>query len=91
MSENAATGPRAVTALFPGGRLTAIPRKTARREQVLVHLSETLFERDRDYSEREVNDALLTVHDDFSALRRYLVIGGHLSRTRDGGSYRRGK
>jgi len=57
MSENAATGLRAVTALFPGGRLTAIPRKTARREQVLVHLSETLFERDRDYSEREVNDA----------------------------------
>jgi len=58
---------------------------------VLVHLSETLFERDRDYSEREVNEALLTVHDDFSALRRYLVIGGHLSRTRDGSSYRPGK
>lgn len=58
---------------------------------MLVHLSETLFERDRDYSEREVNEALLTVHDDFSALRRHLVIGGHLSRTRDGSSYRRGK
>ncbi|MGW2814691.1 DUF2087 domain-containing protein [Streptomyces sp. NPDC001415] len=91
MSENPANGPRAVTALFPQGRLTAIPRKTARREQVLVHLGETLFEPGRDYSEREVNDALLTVHDDFSALRRYLVIGGHLSRTRDGSTYRRGK
>nr|WP_285421678.1 DUF2087 domain-containing protein [Streptomyces benahoarensis] len=29
------------------------------------------------------------MHDDCSALRRYLVTGGLLSRTRDGSSYRR--
>ncbi|WP_405746852.1 DUF2087 domain-containing protein [Streptomyces sp. NBC_01525] len=79
----------AVSALFSQGRLTSIPRKTARREQLLAHLAATLFETDRSYSEREVNEALLTVHDDCSALRRYLVIGGLLSRTRDGSSYRR--
>ncbi|MEU3708715.1 DUF2087 domain-containing protein [Streptomyces catenulae] len=78
-----------VAALFSGGRLTAIPRRTARREQLLTHLATTLFETDRSYTEREVNEALLTVHDDCSALRRHLVTGGLLSRTRDGSSYRR--
>ncbi|MFJ8648355.1 DUF2087 domain-containing protein [Streptomyces sp. NPDC093546] len=78
-----------VAALFSRGRLTAIPRKAARREQLLTHLTETLFERDRGYSEREVNDALLTVHEDFSALRRHLVVAGLLTRTKDGSNYRR--
>ncbi|MEV8566670.1 DUF2087 domain-containing protein [Streptomyces sp. NPDC051322] len=78
-----------VAALFSRGRLTTIPRKTARREQLLAHLTETLFEPDRTYSEREVNEALLTVHEDCSALRRYLVDAGLLVRPRDGSSYRR--
>jgi hypothetical protein len=78
-----------VTALFSRGRLTAIPRKAARREQLLTHLTETLFETGRDYTERDINEALLTVHDDFSALRRYLVESGRLTRTKDGSSYRR--
>ena len=59
-----------VAALFSHGRLTAIPRKVARREQLLVHLAQTLFERDRAYTEREINEALLTVHEDSAALRR---------------------
>ncbi|WP_093839623.1 DUF2087 domain-containing protein [Streptomyces aidingensis] len=71
------------------GRLTAIPRRTARRDALLVHLAETLFARDRVYSEPEVNAALLTVHDDFPALRRHLVEAGLLARTRDGAAYRR--
>ncbi|MFD7969595.1 DUF2087 domain-containing protein [Streptomyces clavifer] len=80
-----------VTALFSHGRLTAIPRKTARREQLLGHLADTLFEPGRVYTEREVNDALLTVHEDCSALRRYLVVAGLLVRPKDGSSYRRGR
>ncbi|MFK8910638.1 DUF2087 domain-containing protein [Streptomyces sp. YS-3] len=86
---NAATGSHAVAALFSHGRLTAIPRKAARREQLLVHLKETLFEAGRQYTEREVNEALLTVHDDFPALRRYLITAGLLTRTRDGARYER--
>ncbi|GAB2816010.1 DUF2087 domain-containing protein [Streptomyces daliensis] len=89
MSQNAPGGATGVAALFSHGRLTAIPRKAARREQLLVHLAQTLFERDRAYSEPEVNEALRTVHEDCSALRRYLVEAGLLARTRDGGSYRR--
>ncbi|MGE7384421.1 DUF2087 domain-containing protein [Streptomyces sp. NPDC004126] len=81
--------PRGVADLFSGGRLVAIPRKAARREQLLEHLSETLFAADREYSEPEVNDALRTVHEDCSALRRYLITSGLLTRTRDGSSYRR--
>ncbi|MER7761774.1 DUF2087 domain-containing protein [Streptomyces sp. NPDC097619] len=90
MSQTSAEqSPRGVADLFQQGRLKAIPRRPARREQLLAHLAGTLFEPDRSYSEPEVNEALRTVHEDCSALRRYLVIGGHLERTRDGSAYRR--
>ncbi|GAA1265000.1 hypothetical protein GCM10009665_62890 [Kitasatospora nipponensis] len=82
-------GAHGVAALFRQGRLTAIPRKEARRAQLLDHLARTLFEPERDYTEPEVNQALRTVHDDCSALRRYLVESGRLSRTRDGSRYHR--
>ncbi|KQX10705.1 hypothetical protein ASC82_23935 [Streptomyces sp. Root431] len=81
---------RPVADLFSAdGRLRAIPRRPARREALLAHLAATLFDADRSYRESEVNDALRTVHEDFSALRRYLVIGGFLARTKDGADYRR--
>lgn len=89
MPDTRSRTPRGVADLFSQGRLTAIPRKPARREQLLVHLTQTLFERDREYTEPEINEALLTVHDDCSALRRYLVVAGLLARARDGSSYRR--
>jgi hypothetical protein len=78
-----------VSALFVRGRLVAIPRKTSRREQLLAHIAQTLFEPDLAYTEREVNEALLTVHDDYAALRRYLVDACLLTRTRDGDIYYR--
>ncbi|MEU9028112.1 DUF2087 domain-containing protein [Streptomyces sp. NPDC048383] len=80
---------RGVEDLFSAGRLLVIPRKAARREQLLTHLTETLFAPDRDYTEPEVNEALRTVHEDCSALRRHLITSGRLTRTRDGSSYRR--
>lgn len=89
MQDKQPSNSHGVEALFSRGRLTTIPRKAARREQLLVHLTETLFRPDRTYTEREVNEALRTVHEDCAALRRYLVIGGLLTRTKDGVSYRR--
>lgn len=90
MSIDDSTDPAAgLTAFFTDGRLTTVPRKPARREQLLRHLARTLFDADRPYSEREVNEALLTVHDDYSALRRYLVEAKLLTRDRDGSSYQR--
>lgn len=90
MPEKTSRSTPPVAALFSHGRLTAIPRRTARREQLLRHLAETLFEPGRSYREPEVNEALRTVHEDCAALRRYLVVAGLLVRSRDGGSYRRG-
>ncbi|WP_327245910.1 DUF2087 domain-containing protein [Streptomyces sp. NBC_01320] len=89
MSDNNPSSSHGVAALFSHGRLITIPRKPGRREQLLVHLAQTLFEPDRTYSEREVNEALLTVHDDYPALRRFLVVAGLLTRPKDGSSYRR--
>ncbi|MFD3326716.1 DUF2087 domain-containing protein [Streptomyces sp. NPDC058701] len=87
---HASRTPREVRDLFSAdGRLIAIPRKVARREQVLTHLTQTLFTAGREYTEPEVNDALRTVHEDYAALRRYLITAGLLTRARDGSSYRR--
>jgi hypothetical protein len=90
-AESTATTTTGFTAdLFASdGRLKAIPRRAARRTALLDHLVATLFEPARAYTEREVNEALKTVHDDFPALRRHLVTGGQLTRTKDGSAYHR--
>jgi hypothetical protein len=78
-----------VTHLFSGERLIAIPRRPARRRQLLGYLAARLFTGGRNYTEREVNVAIATVHEDTSALRRYLIEEGFLGRTRDGSVYQR--
>lgn len=83
------TSEREVSDLFVHGRLQTIPRRVARRQQLLQYLAHTLFDPDIAYTEREVNEALSRVHDDFAALRRYLVEAGLLVRTRDGDIYYR--
>nr|WP_033318124.1 DUF2087 domain-containing protein [Streptomyces yerevanensis] len=89
MEEEAHPGvPRRLVGFFAQGRLTAIPVRPAVRRELLTHLTGTLFETERSYSEREVNEAFRTVHDDTSALRRYCVENGLLVRERDGSVYR---
>ncbi|MEW1864414.1 DUF2087 domain-containing protein [Streptomyces sp. NPDC088194] len=78
-----------VADLFAHGRLTAIPRRPVRREQLLDYLTARLFTAGRDYTEQEVNEAIATVHEDTSALRRYLIEAGFLGRTKDGAVYHR--
>ncbi|MBB0245370.1 DUF2087 domain-containing protein [Streptomyces alkaliphilus] len=80
---------RDVSTLFVDGRLKVIPRRAARRAQLLEHLARTLFRPGRGYTESEVNEALVGVHEDYPALRRYLIEAGLLTRTRDGSEYRR--
>ncbi|MYW66480.1 DUF2087 domain-containing protein [Streptomyces sp. SID8379] len=86
--EPATAVPRHLTGFFARGRLTTIPVRPAVRHELLVHLTDTLFDADRTYSEREVNEALRTVHDDTAALRRSCVSEGVLVRERDGSDYR---
>ncbi|WTW81812.1 DUF2087 domain-containing protein [Streptomyces sp. NBC_00009] len=81
--------PRRLTGFFAQGRLTSIPVRSTVRHELLVHLTGTLFDARRTYTEGEVNEAFRTVHEDTSALRRYCVSDGLLVRERDGSSYRR--
>ncbi|GLW06596.1 hypothetical protein Misp01_17260 [Microtetraspora sp. NBRC 13810] len=61
------------------GRLRAIPTRLSKRRVVLGHIAQS-FEPGVHYPEQQVNDVLLAFHDDFAALRRYLVEEGLLDR-----------
>jgi hypothetical protein len=87
-------GPRKLTelekvlrAFVRDGRLVSIPAKPRKRELLLPWLLDECFPEDRDYEEKEVNQRLALMYPDVSALRRYLVDGGLM--TRDRGVYRR--
>ena len=66
------------------GRLVVMPSKRSKLLLVLDHLAQE-FELGRTYPESEVNEVLGGYHDDFAALRRYLVDEGFL--TREAGTY----
>lgn len=66
------------------GRLVLLPSKRAKWLVVLDHLAQS-FELGRTYAESEVNEILAGFHEDYAALRRYLVDESFL--TRDGGVY----
>ena len=62
-----------------GGRLTQIPMQHGKRLVVLDHICR-VFEIGVRYPEKEVNAMLRAFHDDYAALRRYLVEEGFLAR-----------
>ncbi|MFD0617233.1 DUF2087 domain-containing protein [Paenibacillus sp. GCM10027629] len=68
------------------GKLTEFPRKEKRKMSILMHLMQR-FERNRKYTEHEVNEVLKTASDDFVTLRRYLIEYSFLDRLEDGSSY----
>jgi hypothetical protein len=78
---------KVIRAFIRDGRLASIPAKPRKRELLLPYLLDTCLPEDREYEEREVNQRLALLHPDVSALRRYLVDGGLM--TRDAGIYRR--
>jgi hypothetical protein len=70
------------------GRIRELPARAAKRDVVLEYVAER-FDPGREYTEREVNDALLELYDDHVTLRRYLVDARLL--TRKAGVYRRAR
>jgi len=68
------------------GRIAVIPAKPAMRSRLLAHLA-ARFDRDRDYSEDEVNTVIWPLYEDYATLRRYLIDEKLLTRER--GVYRR--
>jgi len=76
---------------FSRGRLTHVPLAHAKRMVVLDYLAQS-FEPGVRYPESEVNEILGKFHDDYAALRRYLVDADFLGRSesfywRTGGSF----
>ncbi len=66
------------------GRIVTMPAKRSRRLVLLNHVAQ-LFEIGVQYEEGEVNLRLRNLHEDYAALRRYLVDEGFLDR--DHGMY----
>ena len=66
---------------FRGGRLREIPAKHSKRLIILSRLA-LEFDIGVRYTEQQVNETLNRFHQDFAALRRYLVDEGFLSRER---------
>jgi hypothetical protein len=78
---------KVLRAFVRDGRLVSIPAKPRKRELLLPWLLDECFPEDRDYEEKEVNQRLALLYPDVSALRRYLIDAGLM--TRDQGIYRR--
>ena len=76
---------RLVGRLFTDGRLAQIPAKRKTRAGALLEVL-TRFEPGRVYTEPQVNEILLSVHEDFAYLRRELVNYHYLERAE--GRYR---
>ena len=79
------------TFLAADGRLTAMPRRRAKRLVVLDHIAQA-FEPGRTYPESDVDLILARFHPDHAALRRYLVDDEFLTREdnvywRSGGTF----
>jgi hypothetical protein len=71
------------------GRIPQLPSAWAKRRVVLEHIV-LAFEPGVKYPEKEVNAILRAWHDDYAALRRYLVDEGLLDRENGGEYWRAG-
>ncbi|MFS0784078.1 DUF2087 domain-containing protein [Bacillus sp. 1P06AnD] len=68
------------------GKLTTFSMKQKYKIIVLREMM-NLFEPERTYSEKEVNELIKSVYGDFVTVRRYLIEYGFLDREKDGSSY----
>jgi len=70
----------------PDGPISEYPLKEKRRVIILTKVIEK-FDRNREYSEKEVNEILKEVYPDYAMLRRHLVEYGFMDRIPDGSTY----
>lgn len=70
---------RVLRTFFTGDRLREIPTQRSKRRLVIERLAQD-FEPGIRYDESAVNEQLRTYHDDYAALRRYLVDEGIMTR-----------
>ena len=69
------------------GKFGAILERPPNSPVVILKTIAGQFERDRKYSEKELNGILKDINEDFATIRRYLIESGFLDRTDDGKEY----
>ncbi|MEC5273424.1 MULTISPECIES: DUF2087 domain-containing protein [Bacillaceae] len=79
-----------VNKYFSDGVLTKFPNKEKQRLIILREISKQL-KLDYHYDEKELNQTLKDIYEDYVLIRRYLVDYGFLNRKPDGSSYWRNK
>lgn len=67
-------------------KLKAFPPKEKNKVVILTKIAEQ-FELGRKYTEKEVNQILKPIYDDYVSIRRYLIMYGFMDRTKNGSSY----
>ncbi|MEA5030868.1 MAG: DUF2087 domain-containing protein [Sphaerochaeta sp.] len=67
-------------------KLKRFPGKEKKKIVVLAKIAE-LLEKDKRYSEKELNTILSEIYDDHAIIRRYLVDYGFMQRTENGSAY----
>lgn len=74
------------TFLDDEGKIKQFPRKEKSKIILLQYLSER-FSEQRTYTEKELNQVIKEVFDDYVTLRRYLIEYGLMARTHNGEKY----
>ena len=68
------------------GKLTKFPLKQKQKLIVLREIAKYL-EAKKNYTEKELNDILVNIYEDYVVIRRYLIEYGFLDRKADGSTY----
>lgn len=71
---------------FKEERLIQIPKKEKKRVIILLYISRK-FQKNTYYTEKEVNEILKDVFEDFVMIRRYLIDYKLLNRNKEGTKY----
>lgn len=66
------------------GRFANLPAQRKKRRHILLYILRQ-FDRNRTYDEKEVNEIILKLHDDFCTVRREFILEKMM--TRSGGKY----
>ncbi|MBE0601960.1 MAG: DUF2087 domain-containing protein [Firmicutes bacterium] len=66
--------------------LKTFPPKEKKKLVILTSIA-AQFDKDKRYSEAEVNAVIKPIYDDYVTIRRYLIAYGFMSRTRSGSEY----
>lgn len=75
---------------FKDNKLVQIPKKE-KDKILLFDWFATLFDASKTYTEKEINEVIKRIYDDYAIIRRYMVDYDYLKRTNDGKSYEKVK